>query len=459
LGSRFKTKIQRENPSSNFFTDVSGLDDSQKLSIELAVSGANVFISGGAGTGKTFVISKIKSELAARGIYVAVTSSTGLSALNIGIPATTLHQFVGIGIAESRQGPEGYLRHMKDEQKRRLMTVKCLIIDEISMIQPAYLDTVSDLLSALMKTPKPMGGMQVIFTGDFAQLPYVRRGLSSRTPREYLFEKALWDRLKIETVLLKTTYRQASDASFSLMLNRLRLGEHTDQDLTTILSRAIKPEESTLLTPETKTSKVYCYRKDVENFNKTMLSQIKSDTYVYPAKIEKSGRYLNWSDFPTEETLELKVGALVILLVNLDVRSGLVNGSKGTVTRLGKDEVTVLFSCGIEKTMEAYEWKKTDANGAVQGRFSQYPIKLAWALTVHKCQGMTLEKTEIHTVKCFEEGQFYTAISRVKSLEELKIVGFSNKSITFNKKVGEFYKKHERRNNSDIRTEHNLKFI
>jgi ATP-dependent DNA helicase PIF1 len=297
---------------------------------------------------------------------------------------------------------------------------------------------------------KPFGGIQIVFVGDFMQLPPVFKGFEEET---FAFESTAWKESCIKTIQLTEIVRQHGEPEFAKLLNEIRFGKAADYSMLLECVDRKFPDDGI------KPVKLFCKNVDVSRFNLEELKRIKRDSSFYYAQ-DMGGE--SWSQFfdknchaPTE--LELRIGAQVILLVNLDVQLGLVNGSVGIVENVYSDTVEVKFATGSH-IIEPYTWEiKQNEYDAVSGTMKkvllatrkQIPLKLAWALTIHKSQGSTLDRAEIDVSEAFADGQTYVALSRVRSLKALKIRSFSPSSIRVSEKCMNFYKKTEEKANAE----------
>ncbi|XP_057305688.1 ATP-dependent DNA helicase PIF1-like isoform X1 [Hydractinia symbiolongicarpus] len=416
----------------------------QKLALESVKNGKNVFITGSAGVGKSYLLNRIIKSLP-RSIHV--TASTGVAACNIG--GTTLHSFAGIGLGDKDADvlARTILKY-KHEVRQRWQNCKVLVIDEISMIDGNLFTKVDEVARAVRGCPYSFGGIQVILCGDFLQLPPVKEN-------KFAFETKEWQDLINETIVLKQVFRQ-KQTGFVSLLNRLRLGRITSIDMevlhlcsgTIFLDDGIKP------------TRLYPHRYKCEKENLHELSKLPGKTHVFESddwgyndafleQLQKNARYA--------KVLELKVGAQVMLLHNRCVKSGLVNGARGVVIGFHsvnqacdeddceEDDSGVIgypivrFTNGMERVISTDQLSVSVAGKTVAYRM-QVPLALAWAVSIHKSQGMTLERIDIDIAKAFEHGQAYVALSRVTSLDGLRLRDFDPGRITAHPKVIHYYK-------------------
>lgn len=410
----------------------------QKKFFKEFFSGRNIFLTGPAGTGKSFAVNLLFKFLDLQGIFYGKTATTGVAALNIG--GTTVHSWSGMGLADDH-GMD-LLDKVSGNKKavNRIKAAKVLIIDEISMAKSELLDKLDIVCQYIRNKERPFGGIQVVFVGDFMQLPPV---FKAHEKEQFAFESQAWADAKVKTIHLTEIVRQHDEPHFAHFLNQVRLGKASDFSLLMSCIDRKFPDDGI------KPVKLYCKNIDVSRYNHEELRKIKSDSRFYEA-IDTGGD--QWVQFfekncPAPTKLELRVGAQVILLVNLDVAEGLVNGSVGRVTNLYENSVEVEFASGTQ-VLEMYKWEiKQNEFDTYSGTMkkvtlasrSQIPLKLAWALTIHKSQGATLDRAEVDVSEAFAAGQVYVALSRVRNLGSLKILSFSPHKIQTNKKCLDFY--------------------
>ena len=381
-----------------------------------ALEGRSILLTGSAGTGKTFLLRRIIAALRARAEdgATAVTASTGIAATHI--DGKTIHSWAGIGLGKGSTADLVNLVVNKNGAARaRWREARTLILDEVSMI-------CGDLLSSLDAVARearggddrgrPFGGLQVIFAGDFFQLPPVVLAGG------YAFMSPAWARAGIETCELTEVVRQGGDARFVALLNELRVGRCSaaSTELLATCSKGKKPEPTDGIEP----TRLYCTNRDVDAMNAQFLNALPGearefdgvDTFVrrpYGAAAEAA--VLGELEKRAPARLVLKVGAQVILTRNMPLR-GLVNGSRGVVESLvsaGESGPLVRFDTGATLALAPEDFYYGSADGSAKRK--QVPLKLAWALTVHKSQGMTLSRAELVLADAFAPGQAYVGES------------------------------------------------
>jgi ATP-dependent DNA helicase PIF1 len=434
-------------------TALDELTDEQRKAFALVEKGASIFLTGPGGTGKSFLLKTMYEMIPERrGKHVAVTAMTGCAALLIGRFAKTLHSWAGIGLGtESAAVLAAKIRKSGNSNKRWHQT-DILIIDEVSMMTPELLEKLDAVAKLILRSPKPMGGLQVVFVGDFYQLPPVLKDKEEDIP--FVFESEVWREIVSETVSLTKILRQV-DPVFHKILGEARSGQLSSESLK--LLKQIK-QKKVWQDLEIKPTLLYSRRAIVDMVNDTNLKALPGDVYSFTAKtisgtetnqeelrstspevirltekMDKDGAYM--------KELRLKKGAQVMLLTNISHERGLVNGARGIVVGFqGEDDVKiplVKFNTGDIEPIAKHAWWSQDVEGI--GR-KQIPLKLAYAITIHKAQGATLDCALIDIgTSTFEYGQAYVALSRVKNLESLYIWDVEPTAFRAHPKVLDFY--------------------
>jgi ATP-dependent DNA helicase PIF1 len=396
----------------------------------------NVLVTGPAGTGKSTILKALRQHFTDAYLRLAVCGSTGIAAVNVG--GLTLHTWAGLGMGD---GPASTIanRILHGTNRRALENIigtNHLAIDEVSMIPGSLFEKVDEIFRLVRKNDKPFGGVQLILFGDFLQLPPVSS--DNAKPEKFAFQTAAWKRAGIKTHMLTKVYRQA-DAETARVLNLVRVGEVTP-DVSALLNSCYRKTDTT---PEHPPVILTTHNKDADAINGRRLALIEAKAYGFDAKdegTERAKKILERCLMPTH--LDVKVGAQVMLCVNYDQEVGLVNGSIGEVIALTPwmrgSIPTVKFQNGVTHEIEPWTWDIRENEQKIGSR-TQIPLRLAWAITVHKSQGMTLEKVEVHLGKAFEYGQAYVALSRAKTKEGLFIASGSKASIKAHPDAVRFY--------------------
>lgn len=390
----------------------------QALALEILHAGKNVLLTGPAGAGKTFVLNQFVRQAKADGKHVSVTATTGLAATHLG--GNTIHAWSGIGVSDQLQ--DDFEDYLLKSRRDIIETTDVLVIDEISMLHDYRLDMVDQVARTVRDDPRPFGGIQVVLCGDFFQLPPVNRDDSRQGG--FVTNSAAWQELDLAICYLNEQHRQ-DDPIFLEILNALRDGDIRRHHAEALMARVDTHLEDDNIT-ELHTTNI-----DVESINHGRLNELKDKTYYYDMVTTGSENYvasLKRSCLAMER-LALKPGALVMAIKNSPERK-YVNGSLGVITGFEKGTAypVVEFRNGKTVTMKPDNWELRDGNKKRAG-LSQIPLRLAWAITVHKSQGMTLDAARIDLRKAFVEGMGYVALSRVKRLESLSLLGINRMAL------------------------------
>lgn len=398
----------------------------QRYVLDCVKSGKNVFFTGGAGTGKSFLIQKIIGVLPPDHTYI--TASTGVAAFQIG--GTTLHSFAGIG---NGTAPISTCVELAKRKNVAVQWRKCkhLIIDEVSMVDGNFFKRLEHVARTVRNNDKPFGGIQLILTGDFLQLPPV----SKDDERRFAFETSAWARC-VQLNIELTQVKRQSDQVLVEILNRLRMGRCTDED-----SEVLKSTKSNVAREGIVPTKLCTHTEDVTLINKRELEKCEGEERRFVAIDSDTGlsKFIE-NISPVEGVVRLRIGAQVMLLKNLLVATGLVNGARGRVESFSQDgNPVVVFLGGNKQEIKLDKWMIKTGAGVTLTR-TQIPLRLAWAFSIHKSQGMTLDCVEVSLSRVFECGQAYVALSRAKNLRSLRILDFKPSCVRADSKVIKFYK-------------------
>lgn len=394
----------------------------QDTALKILKSKKNVFITGSAGSGKTYVINKYIKYLKKKGSKIAITASTGIAATHIG--GVTIHSWSGLGIT---QGVTDQMLDSMEEKKylwERYDKVEVLIIDEISMLHKKTLDDVNRVLKHFKRNDKPFGGVQVILSGDFFQLPPVSgNGESNR--EKFAFMATAWVEAQMKICYLTEQYRQ-DDERLLRLLNEIR-SQECNEDSVEMLEEMKQND----FDDDIEAIKLFTHNVDVDMINELELEKLDTKMRNYTADTNGKANIVETlkRSVLAPEKLTLKVGAQVIFVKN-NPDNGYMNGTMGKVvkfTTTGYPVVKLLDDTKI--TVDEMEWSVADESGKTQGSYKQIPLRLAWAITIHKSQGMSLDRAEIDLSKTFEPGQGYVALSRVKNFEGIKLIGYNEMAL------------------------------
>jgi ATP-dependent exoDNAse (exonuclease V) alpha subunit len=420
----------------------------QKEALEIMKSGESVFLTGPAGSGKTYLLTKYIEYLKKNAVAVAVTASTGIAATHIG--GRTIHSWCGMGIEEELTSQQLKALRKKDYLVKSVAFAKVLIIDEISMLGAKQLDLVDQICKTFKEDMRPFGGLQVIFCGDFFQLPPVKRnGKDGR----FVTESYIWNNMDLKVCYLEEQHRQ-SDKKFLSVLRDIREDNVTDKTLSILRKRLDKPVESDI-----KPTKLHTHNLDVENYNLEELGKIKGSKLIF--EMEADGvvnlvQSLKKGYCLAPQMLGLKIGAIVMFVKN-NFNKGFVNGTLGKVVTFDIESgfpIVETFS-GDLIIASPEEWVIEDGKEVIAS-VRQVPLRLAWAITVHKSQGMSLDAAVIDLRKTFEFGMGYVALSRVRSLSGMELIGFNELALRAKDEAIMLDKEFQKRSDKDGRAFHNM---
>ena len=391
----------------------------QSLALEIMLSGENVFLTGPAGSGKTFILNEFIRLARKQGKSVSVTATTGLAATHLN--GNTIHAWSGMGILDEL--PPRYVEYLPKGRRDTIANADVLIIDEVSMLHDYRLDMVDQITRAVRSEDKPFGGVQVILCGDFFQLPPVNR--SDNRQGSFVVNSAAWRNLNPVVCYLIEQHRQNDDA-FLDILNALRASDIRRRHVDQLLSRQNAELDHDDVITELHTTNV-----DVDSINDRQLKLIEGKEHVFRMETTGKANYvdtLKRSCLAVEE-LVLKKGALVMCIRNSQDKK-YVNGSLGVVVDFhpGTGWPLVELRNGKELLIGPEAWELRDGDKK-RASITQIPLRLAWAITVHKSQGMTLDAARIDLRKAFVEGMGYVALSRVRGLDTLSLAGINNMAL------------------------------
>lgn len=426
--------MERKNSTSEFDC----LSKTQKKVIDFFEQRKNLFVSGGAGTGKSYLLNLLKRNYAKYGLEV--TASTGIAALNVG--GSTIYSWAGIGLGN--MPPEQILENINSVKfskiRQRIRKATALAIDEISMISSEIFEILNLVFQNVRQNKAPMGGIQILLFGDFLQLPPVTRNNENFN---FCFNSKTWQDLDLQNVILNETFRQ-SDQKFVKILQNIRIGSLNKEACDALESRLNAVDYNSIIRPTILTT----HNIKVEQVNHEHLKKIPYPEINFQAQYQGENNKIEFfrKNCIAYETLKLKVGAQVMMIKNSFQKEGIINGSLGVIKDFSakKSYPIVEFSNGKIITIAPEEWviEKFDSETKttkIEASMIQIPLVLAWAMTIHKSQGLTLDKISCDLSDVFSPGQAYVALSRARTLDGIFIKSLNLQKIIANEEAVKFY--------------------
>ncbi len=425
------------------------LNSDQQAALEAVQRRENIFLSGPAGSGKSTLVAAIVAWASKAGLVCDVAAMTGCAALLLGSKAKTLHSWAGIGLGRGTAEALAADILKSPFAKKRWKRADILVVDEISMMPPDLFEKLSQVGKRVRGGCQPWGGLQLILCGDFYQLPPVSKDMSAA---RFAFESPAWVAAKLTPVLLSRIERQ-TDQAFQKLLNEARVGRLSEESIQILKSRQGLNWRQQMIRPTLLFSK----NADVDTINQANLAALEKPIHTYEAKtvVERPEGDAH-TEIPTGELLERLVqrmdadssyvpilelceGCQVMLVYNMAMEKGLVNGSRGVVVGFRPDGIPIVqFLHGDPVGIEPIEWVSNDS--AALKRL-QIPLRVAYAVTIHKSQGATLDCALVDIgSSTFECGQAYVALSRVRDLESLYVWNFQPARVKADPKVDAFYR-------------------
>ncbi len=403
----------------------------QSQALSILQTGANVFLTGEPGSGKTYTINEYVAYLYARGIEPAITASTGIAATHIG--GMTIHSWSGVGIKTKLNQNDLNKIASNEHIAKRVRRTKVLIIDEVSMLAPQTLSMIDAICREIKQSSDPFGAIQIVLVGDFFQLPPIVKTevetdsqimFSEEPSARFAYDSPAWARSNPVVCYLTEQHRQ-DDSDFLAVLSAIRHNAFTSDHLGRIESRKIAPHAAPTGAP-----KLYSHNIDVDCVNDKILAKLSGPSHVFAMSSEGPEALVASlkKSCISPETLCLKVGAAVMFTKN-NPQEGFVNGTLGTVEGFAKQDGNPVIKTrsGRNIAVEPMDWAMEE-NGAIRARISQLPLRLAWAITVHKSQGMSLDEAVVDLSAVFEFGQGYVALTRVRRLSGLHLLGWNQRA-------------------------------
>ena len=437
----------------------------QQEAYEQYLNGKNIFITGSGGCGKSYFIKKIYDDAKLKNKNIKVTSLTGVSAILLKCCATTIHKWGNLGLGTADEYSV-YKKIIKMRLTNNYLNTEILVIDEISMMSEKLFELIDYLCKKIRNNQLSFGGIQVIMSGDFYQLPPVCKDKNIVSESNFCFQSNLWDSTFDYSYIFEKNFRQSGDKKYFEMLQEIRVGEPSMETIVTLVECSKKKENLDI-----KPTKLYPIKKLAEKINFQELNKIVNKTmYEYTPGIFCDSIEINLSSIKVkhvkdeigyvlknsmfEENLKICVGCQVMCIANVDQENNLVNGSQGIVVRfeyctINNKSYPVIKFENIEHdiTIKEHSWEIDDnSNYSIK----QLPLILSWAITIHKSQGLSIDNALIDIGNSiFEYGQTYVALSRVKSLDGLYLTNVKANKIKANPTVIKFYKDLKKKGNEN----------
>ena len=397
----------------------------QERALDVLKTGANVFLTGEPGAGKTYVLNQYIAWLEAAGLRVAVTASTGIAATHIG--GMTIHAWSGIGIKDELTPYDLEQITTREKIVKRVKATDVLVIDEISMLDGKVLDMVAQVVRVARGSNEPFGGLQVVLVGDFFQLPPITR---NNAPLHYAFMGSAWQQLRLLTCYLTEQHRQEDELLLGL-LGSIRRNEIED-DHYTLLN-----EQTEIAYDDIEPTRLYTHNADVDAVNARQLAALPGPARTFRMTVTGRKPLIEglMKNCLSPEELVLKEDAMVMCTKN-NFEAGYVNGTLGRVVRFSDGYPIIVTTDGRELTIKPTTWEVVE-DQKVLASIEQLPLRLAWAITVHKSQGMSLDAVEVDLSKAFVYGQGYVALSRVRTLAGLQVSGMHPNALQVDPRIVE----------------------
>lgn len=406
----------------------------QSIALEILKTGVNVFLTGEPGSGKTYVLGEYTDYLRAHAIEPAITASTGIAATHIG--GMTIHSWSGTGIKDVLTKKDLDAIKAKEYVTRRIRSTSVLIIDEISMLGPDMLDSIDAVCRVVRENTAPFGGLQVVFVGDFFQLPPIRKQTLGETEAglfttqgsahlQFAFQSSAWERAGFTVCYLTEQHRQ-DDMDFLDLLSSLRRNTFSDAHRTLLSQRVVTEDQAPL-----GMLKLFSHNADIDRINVQMLETVPAEAKVFTMESHGPDALVAMlkKGCLSPEQLVLKIGAKVMCTKN-NPRAGFINGTLGEVIAFDDETHWPIIHCasGVKIVIEPAEWGIEEGDRSL-ATITQLPLRLAWAITVHKSQGMSLDAAVMDLSGVFAYGQGYVALSRVRRLSGLHLLGWHDRAV------------------------------
>ena len=393
----------------------------QEEAFEILVSGKNTLITGQAGTGKTFLLNQFIEYLNKNDIAVGITASTGIAATHLN--GVTIHSWSGMGIKDEITSAD--IKKLFSRNKstvKRIQEAKVLIIDEISMLHAHQLDLIDEICRRVRTELGPFGGLQIVLCGDFFQLPPVAKG---RPSGDFVNKSNAWQQMDLQICYLEKQYRQSDNNDLYRLLNEIRESKVTEDSCELLSSRLNYSFDEGIIP-----TKLFTHNSNVDDYNLQRLAIIDETERAYLMSSSGDDFIVNQmkKGCLAPEELKLKIGAVVMFVYN-NLAKGYVNGTTGTVIGFDLETNNPIVETfkGNKIIAQPIRWgiEEIDFDGWIE----QIPLRLAWAITIHKSQGMTLDYAEIDLSRAFTYGLGYVALSRIRELDGLSLLGYNEMSL------------------------------
>ncbi len=407
------------------------LSPCQQKALSILEGEENVFLTGEAGTGKSYLLNKFLNGKSIK--RYPIVASTGSAAILVG--GRTFHSFFGLGILEG--GAENTIvRAVKNKKlMQRLFNADCVVIDEVSMLSGTVLETAERIAQEARGLDQPWGGLRIIAVGDFAQLPPISINIENK---EWAFLHNVWQESNFTSIQLKTVVR-TKDQKYLKLLKAVREGNNIKEIDEYMKSKIFEESD------EFEVTRLYPHRKSVEAFNLKKLHELDGKLWEIETtyKGSKINKEILKKKAPIPETLLLKKGAIIMIRKNdishTEDQMKYVNGSLGYIQEISDEELVIDLFTGKKIFLTKQSFEMFNGEGESVAQAYNFPVNLAWASTIHKAQGATLDRVLVNLQSLWEPGQAYVALSRTRSGEDLYINSWSSNSIIVEPKVTEFY--------------------
>lgn len=421
----------------------------QKEALDILKLGHNVFLTGSAGSGKTYLLNRYINYLKKKKVGIGITASTGIAATHLN--GITIHSWSGLGAKDQSEALNMKKLLVNIRLRTRFKKTQVLIIDEISMLHAFQLDRVNKICQAFKNSNEPFGGMQVILCGDLFQLPPVSAG---STASRFVHRSNVWEEMNIKICYLDEQYRQL-DKKFIQILNSIRQNNVDQKKVDLLLGRSVHSNSKIDVV-----TKLYTHNVDVDRINHLRLDAIRGTEQRYPMRSEGVENIVNSlkRGCLAPEELILKKGAVVMFLKN-NFDQGYVNGTLGEVIGFNDDGAPIVKIKSGNKIVVTPACWLIEERGDILASIYQLPLRLAWAITVHKSQGMSLDEAEIDLSKCFVHGMGYVALSRIRTLNGLFLRGLNELALMVSPEIVELNKEFIKISKAEVKKLEQLKLL